>query len=201
MTGMAMFGNYIRTRGEDDSPTDELVRKAVKRMGGYGMYLEAVGRAATSVEQNGVAGVATAVTGPVVGDFLTAFKYGKGLATIAGTRVPFYTAGPMLFGKDAMDNYEKDLKDIDNASSEYLSEFFGSTKAAGSSAPSSPRVKFADGGAVEAVEQQEQEAAEPKPPEGKMASAIRRNAQAKIKGEAMPKTQLGMALYRRTRNE
>ena len=116
MTAVAGATNYMRTRGEgfEDKSAAQIGFEALSRWGGNGLLLDQAYRAAKNVEYLGTPGLVTGLFGPTVGDTAVIFRRGK-IASVLGTKVPGYGAGTTVFGEDAIKDYKKELREIDES--------------------------------------------------------------------------------------
>jgi len=124
MTESARWLNWARTHGESEeyaSPTEARLT-AIKRWGGNGLLFDNLQRASDSAKYSGtVSGFLTAPFGPIANDIL-GLAHGK-YFQVAGTKVPFYTAGNVTLGLDTMRDYRKFLKDKDKELKSFIPEF------------------------------------------------------------------------------
>jgi len=114
MTAVAGATNYARTRGEgfEDKSAAQIGFESLARWGGNGLFLDQVYRAGKNVEYLGTPGLISGLFGPTVGDLHTIARRGK-IASVVGRKIPGYGAGKTILGEDVMDDYNKELRNID----------------------------------------------------------------------------------------
>ena len=119
MTAVAGATNYMRTRGEgfEDKSAAQIGFESLSRWGGNGLFLDQAYRAGKNVEYLGTPGLVVGLFGPTFGDTAVIFRRGK-LASVLGTKVPGYGAGTTVFGEDAIKDYKKELREIDESIAE-----------------------------------------------------------------------------------
>lgn len=124
MTETARWMNWLRTHGESEkyaSPSEARM-SAIKRWGGNGLLFDNLQRASdTAKYSNTVTGFATAPFGPIMNDILN-LADGKIIET-TGTKIPLYTAGNVVFGKEKMREYRSLLRDKDKELKEFIPDF------------------------------------------------------------------------------
>src|SRR5690606_36517811 len=115
MTAIARATNYWRTDGRSEEEGDfEANKRAIRRWGGGGLLLDMVDRSRDLVEatQNSLA-APVGFIGPLPGEVITSFRYGRGPAQVIGSKIPGYTAGYAILGKEPMDDYNSLLRAMD----------------------------------------------------------------------------------------
>jgi len=119
MTAVAGATNYMRTRGEgfEDKSAAQIGFESLSRWGGNGLFLDQAYRAGKNVEYLGTPGLIVGLFGPTFGDTAVIFRRGK-IASVLGTKVPGYGAGTTILGEDAIKDYKKELRKIDESIAE-----------------------------------------------------------------------------------
>jgi len=123
MTAVAGATNYMRTRGEgfENKSAAQIGFESLSRWGGNGLFLDQAYRAGKNVEYLGTPGLIVGLFGPTFGDAAVIFRRGK-LASVLGTKVPGYGAGTTVFGEDAIKDYKKELREIDESIAEGIED-------------------------------------------------------------------------------
>jgi len=119
MTAVAMMGNYIRSGGRnwDEQEPGELVYEGIRRWGGVGFW-EYADRLQTNVDLGGgqAASLIKSFAGPLGQDAIDMLIYRKGLAELATTNLPAYSALP----KEVRDALKKRGREADKVLLEFL---------------------------------------------------------------------------------
>lgn len=105
MTGVATGLNAIRSDGESlEKEPDEIILDSVSRWGGTGFAEYILNAKANAEIGGGLFGTAVkSIGGPAVGDAVDAILYRKGIAEVAATNMPFYSA----LSRDVKNQYLK----------------------------------------------------------------------------------------------
>jgi len=119
MTAVAMMGNYIRSGGKnwEQQEPGELVYEGIRRWGGVGFW-EYADRLQTNVDLGGgqAASLIKSFAGPLGQDAIDMLIYRKGLAELATTNIPAYSALP----KEVRDALKKRGREADKVLLEFL---------------------------------------------------------------------------------
>ena len=119
MTSVAMMGNYIRSGGKnwEEQEPGELVYEGIRRWGGVGFW-EYADRLQTNVDLGGgqAASLIKSFAGPLGQDAIDMLIYRKGLAELATTNLPAYSALP----KEVRDALKKRGREADKVLLEFL---------------------------------------------------------------------------------
>jgi len=119
MTSVAMMGNYIRSGGRnwEEQEPGELVYEGIRRWGGVGFW-EYADRLQTNVDLGGgqAASLIKSFAGPLGQDAIDMLIYRKGLAELATTNLPAYSALP----KEVRDALKKRGREADKVLLEFL---------------------------------------------------------------------------------
>ena len=114
MTETQRIINFYRSRGQSEegkTPTEARIA-AVKRWGGNGLLFDQLERAQKTAMYSGkAASYVLAPFGPLPSDIIN--LYNRPASTL-GTKVPFYSAGNLVLGPEAMDEYRQSLKELDS---------------------------------------------------------------------------------------
>jgi len=115
MTETARQINWLRSRGESEKnkSSTEIYLGALSRTGGLGLLADTVMKTekASGFTRSPSAAVATSFLGPIAGDVSSAFL--KGPAQTIGGKVPFYSVGTAVLGREAMKKYRTTLRELD----------------------------------------------------------------------------------------
>ena len=116
MTETARQVNWLRSRGESEKnkSKEQIYLAALSRTGGLGLFADTLVKTekASGFNRSPSGAVLTSFLGPVAGDASGLFL--KGPAQVAGGKVPFYSVGTAVFGRDAMKKYRKTLREVDS---------------------------------------------------------------------------------------
>jgi len=116
MTETARQVNWLRSRGESEKnkSKEQIYLAALSRTGGLGLFADTLVKTekASGFNRSPSGAVLTSFLGPVAGDASGLFL--KGPAQVAGGKVPFYSVGTAVFGRDAMKKYRKTLREADS---------------------------------------------------------------------------------------
>ena len=119
MTSVAMMGNYIRSGGKnwEQQEPGELVYEGIRRWGGVGFW-EYADRLQTNVDLGGgqAASLIKSFAGPLGQDAIDMLIYRKGLAELATTNLPLYSALP----KEVRDALKKRGREADKVLLDFL---------------------------------------------------------------------------------
>jgi len=115
MTETARQINWLRSRGESEKnkSSTEIYLGALSRTGGLGLLADTAMKTekASGFTRSPSAAVATSFLGPIAGDVSSAFL--KGPAQTIGGKVPFYSVGTAVLGREAMKKYRTTLRELD----------------------------------------------------------------------------------------
>lgn len=128
MTGIAVIGDAIRSRGEslENKEPGEVIARGVRRFGGFGPF-EYGDRFTKELEfnRNLLVGVPKSLLGPAAQDVVDMIRFGTGVGDLASRNAPGVAAYDLIFGKGTKKNINKYFRELDKDMYETIAETLG----------------------------------------------------------------------------